>query len=182
MSAKSRIQQIIDEYKAISLSDSDVMRLVNNKARVLIYKDLKHYKTLDDMLGPHSAVFLLYETRPDYGHWVAVFKHDPTTIEFFDPYGIFPDEQLKWTNTHTRKILGQNVPYLSALFYESKYPNLTYNNYKFQKEGAGINSCGRWSALRIALRDMDLEEFKKHFYGKNSDDLVTILTSFDLKK
>lgn len=171
------IQQIVDAHKEISLSDQDVMRLVNHKAKVLIYNELKNYRTLDEALGPHKAIFLLYETRKDYGHWVAVFQHNKTTVEFFDPYGIFPDEELYWTNTHTRKMLGQDVPYLSRLLLKSKYPNLEYNNYKFQKEGSDINTCGRWSALRIALRDMSLKEFKKNFLGKNSDDLVTILTS-----
>lgn len=179
-SFKAGLKQVVDAYKSISLSDQDVMKLVNHKARVLIYSDLKHFRTLDEALGPHKAIFLLYETRKDYGHWVAVFQHNKTTVEFFDPYGIFPDEELYWTNVHTRKMLGQDVPYLSSLLLKSKYPNLEYNNYKFQKEGSDINTCGRWSALRIALRDMSLEDFKKNFLGKNSDDLVTILTSFDL--
>lgn len=172
------LKQQIAKEKAIALSDSEVLRLVDHKAKVIIYNELKKYNTLDELLHPHGAVFLLYETRPDFGHWVAVIKRNNDTIEFFDPYGIFPDEELQWTNTHTRKMLGQDVPYLTSLLYHSPYPNLEYNEHKFQKLKDDVNTCGRWSALRIATKEMSLEQFKKLFHGKNSDDLVTILTAF----
>jgi len=172
---KSGIKETLKQYKNISLSDSDVMRLVGHKARVLIYDELKKFKTLDEALSHHGAIFLLYQQRKDYGHWVAVIKTG-NKIEFFDPYGIWPDNELDWVSKETNIKLGQDKPYLSILMFNSPY-ELTYNNYKFQKKGSGINTCGRWSALRIAMRKMDLEEFKKNFYGEKSDDLVTILTS-----
>lgn len=180
----------IKKLKAIALSDSDVMKLVEHKARVLTYGMLREYSTLDEVLGKHNAIFLLYETKPDYGHWTAVFRRTDengqltNTIEFFDPYGIFPDNELEWVPDNFKEISGQNYPMLSALLYESPY-NLTYNDHKFQKHGEGINTCGRWSALRIVFKDIPLEMFADKFLHKNgewtSDEIVSILTSQDLK-
>lgn len=173
-------QAEIDKHKSIPLSDSDVLKLVENKANVLVYSDLQKYNTLDEALGPHGAIFLLYETQPDYGHWTCMFKMDDgKTIEFFDPYGIFPDNQLEWVPKNFREVSGQMYPQLTALLYYSPY-NLTYNEHKFQKKGAGINTCGRWSALRLVCRDMSLKKFAEIFKHEDADDLVSIITSYDL--
>lgn len=170
----------LKELKAIPLSDTDVLKLVDGKAKVLLYSDLANYDTIEDALGPNQAIFLLYETQKDYGHWVSVFK-EGNTIEFFDPYGIFVDNELEWIPSNFREVSGQKYPQLSYLL--SKVPekiNLIYNNHKFQKTGKGINSCGRWSALRLAYRDMSLDKFKDLFLGAGSDDMVTLLTTPDL--
>jgi len=82
-----------------------------------------------------------------------------------------------------RKQLNMDYPYLSELLYESpKNYKITYNDHRFQKGGAGIQTCGRWSALRLVFRDLTLGQFAKLFNpkDKHSDDLVTLLTMFDL--
>lgn len=173
-------QAEIDKHKSIPLSDADLLKLVENKARILVYSDLQKYETLDKALGEHGAIFLLYESRPDYGHWTCMFKMDDgETVEFFDPYGIFPDYQLDWIPEHFREVSGQMYPQLSALLYNSPY-KLTYNEHKFQKKGAKINTCGRWSALRLIFRDLSLKDFAKMFKSKYGDDIVSVLTSLDL--
>ena len=171
-------KQEIDRHKKIPLSDSDVLKLVENKAKILVYSDLQKYDTLDEALGPHQAAFLLYESQPDYGHWTCIFRNDDY-VEFFDPYGIFPDNELEWIPDNFRKVSGQMYPQLSALLYKSPY-DLEYNEHKFQKKGAGVNTCGRWSALRLVFRYLSLKDFAKLFKHKNADDLVSVLTSYDL--
>jgi hypothetical protein len=169
----------LNEHKSIPLSDLDVMRLVQNKAKVLTYGDLANFDTLDEVLEPYGSIFLLYEAKPNFGHWCCVFKMEDNTIEFFDPYGGFPDTQLDYIPEYFRKVSGQYYPHLSALLYESPY-NLTYNEHKFQKHGPNINTCGRWCALRMALKDLTLKQFSKLFKTKYSDYLATLLTLFDL--
>jgi hypothetical protein len=171
----------IDKLKDIALTDHDVMKLVEGKAKVVLYSDLYKYKNLDELLAPYGSVFLLFEWQKGSGHWVAIIRQDKNTVEHFDPYGIFIDKELSWVPVDYRDISNQNYPYLTALFVNSKYKNLTYNQYKFQKKGGGIKTCGRWSALRIIFKDLDLDSFAKLFLGKNADDLVTMLTSPDLK-
>jgi len=193
-------QSEIDRHKNIPLSDSDVMRLVEGKAKILVYSDLQKFNTLDEALGEHAAAFLLYETKKDFGHWTAIFRimnengKLTDTVEFFDPYGKFPDTQLEWVPEHFKKISGQDYPQLTYLLYHSPY-NLTYNEHKFQKVGDGINTCGRWSALRIAFREMPLKIFNDTFkigglISKaviasggvyNPDDIVSQLTFHDLE-
>ena len=166
----------------IALSDKDVLSLVEGNAVVRLYKDLARFNTIDEALGKHGALFLLYETQPDYGHWVAVIKRQGDNgpeIEYFDSYGGYVDGTLKYVPKYFRKVSGQNFPHLSALMYNSPY-DLAYNQYKFQKHGANIKTCGRWSALRIIFRDLPLETFKRLFKHANSDELVTMLTTPDL--
>lgn len=172
---EKRLKKVLKYYKGISLSDADVMKLVNGKAKVLVYSDLANYKTLDDAMGPHGALFLLYESQPDYGHWTCVFRRG-NLIEFFDSYGGFPDTQLEWIDDHFREISGQSYPLLTWLLYHSPY-DLSYNEHKFQKKGDDIATCGRWCSLRLAMKDMPLEEFYDAFHGRRSDDVVSILTS-----
>lgn len=171
-----KVQKVIAGYKSIALSDQDVLRIVEGKARVLIYRDLAKFSTLDEALGEHGAIFLLYESRPDFGHWTLVMRRTPEEVEFFDSYGIFPDEELNWVGAEENKQLGQSYPYLSKLLHDSPYPKLEYNDHKFQKMSDDVSSCGRWAALRLILRDLTINEFKRLFKGKNGDDLVTLIT------
>lgn len=168
---------IINQYKQISLTDNDVLNLVGRKANFLLYSQLPNFRTLDEVLGPYKACFLLYESKKSYGHWVSIVLLDNGLIEFFDPYGTYIDDELEYIPENFRKISNQNYPHLTALLYQSEYP-ISYNQYPFQKHGQGINTCGRWSALRIICRWMSLEQFKKNFKKVNGDDLVTLLTMF----
>ena len=159
----------IDHHKKIPLSDADVMRLVEGKAKVLVYDELNDYNSLDDIIGPHGACFILYGPT-NFGHWTALFKmKDGKTVEFFDPYGKMPDH---WLDKN-------KYPILSYYLYHSGY-NLTYNEHAFQAKGEGINTCGRWCALRLVFRDLSLKGFAKLFKHVGADDLVSILTSYDL--
>lgn len=169
----------MEYHKSIALSDKDVLKLVEHKARIVTYSELKNYKTLDELLYPYGAVFLLYETRPNFGHWTAIIRLDENTVEFFDPYGTELDGQLKNIDKDFRKETDQDYPYLTKLFIESPY-NLTESEKKFQKLAPGINTCGRWTALRIVFRDLPLKKFAKIFDNSNSDELATYLTLFDL--
>ena len=63
--------KLIKIYKGVALSDLEVLKIVKNKARVMLYNELSKYKTLDEALGKHGAIFLLYENQTQFGHWTA---------------------------------------------------------------------------------------------------------------
>jgi len=174
------INNILKVYKGISLSDLDVLKLVKNQAKVLLYKDLKKYRTLDEALGPHGAAIILYESRPGYGHWTTVFKRKDkkgeTVISFFDSYGEFTDDELYWNDRNTNTYLGQEIPYLSKLIIESPYENLEYDDHQYQKFEKGVATCGRWVVLRLLCRGLSPEKFRELFGYARSDDLVTLIT------
>lgn len=161
----------------IALSDKQVLKLVDGKANIVLYPDLHKYNSIDDLLVPYGACFILFEAKPYYGHWCALIKLDDHTIEFFNPYGGYPDDSLEYISKEFRKESNQDHPYLSYLMMNSPY-QLSYNEHKFQKRGNNIKTCGRWSAMRIMLKDLSLSEFTKMFLNKNSDKLVTRLTSW----
>ncbi|MFM7984704.1 MAG: hypothetical protein ACKPKO_35815, partial [Candidatus Fonsibacter sp.] len=57
---------------------------------------------------------VLYEDRPDRGHWTALSKY-AVIYEHFDSYGNKPDKSLEWVNMKMRRRLMQATPYLTNL-------------------------------------------------------------------
>ena len=161
----------------IALSDKQVLRIVKGKANIVLYPNLYRYQNIDDLITPYGACFILFESKPSFGHWCALIKTGDNDIEFFNPYGGYPDDSLGYIPEQFAKISNQDYPYLSRLMIDSKY-NLAYNEHTFQKRNRDIRTCGRWSAMRILLKDYSLDEFTKYFLNKNSDKLVTTLTSW----
>ena len=180
----------LQEQKSHSLTDAEVLELVKGKAKVVTYDQLRRYDSIDQLLRPHGAVFLLYQQQKNHGHWVALFKRENNKgnveIEFFDPYGFFPDEQLFWTDKEVRQQLHHDYPHLTKLLYKSpRNYDLIYNEHKFQKFGKGVNTCGRWCVHRLQNRDKSLQSYLgmvKNGTGgsiktKRTDDYVTKETS-----
>lgn len=165
----------IEKYLNYPLSDHDVMKLVHNKANIILYPEIYKYNTIDELLEPYGSAFILYEWKPNFGHWVTLNKIGDNTIEFFCSYGVIPDDHLGWVPKNFRKKSHQNFSYLTRLLYESPY-NVDYNEYPFQKKGSGISTCGRWAGMRILLKDIPLKKFAKIFKHKNGDELVTLIT------
>lgn len=160
-------------------SGLDIINTVNDsiniKPNVMRYGDLINYKKLEDIM----PVVILYEIKQKLGHWVCVFEHNGY-IEHFDSYGLKPDDELKYTNNHMRKILGMEIPYLTYLMMTSN-KKIRYNHYRLQ--GEDTNTCGRWVSLRLIMNNLDEYEFSKiikkisKIYNFNDmDDLVTYLT------
>ncbi len=160
-----------------SLSDKEILNLIDGKANVLTYSELENYDNIDDALGPHNALILLYQTTGEnYGHWTCVFKNG-NEINFFDPMGIFPDDENKWIPKKNKKVKYDDYLHLTNLLYGSGY-NVIYNEVPLQKDDNGINTCGRHCALRLIFRDIPHEKYIK--FMKQFDDpdlLVTYLTS-----
>ena len=181
------IMSILDKHKAIPLSNTDIMKLVDGKANVLLYRELHKFMFIEDLFGPHDACFLLYESKPNYGHWTCLTIRDQFTkngelldkkmLEFFDPYGGFPDSQLQYIPADFRRDSHQDDKYLNNLLYEAadRY-SLSYNEFQFQELKSGVADCGRWCAVRIMLKELPLKDFKNLFLNVYSDDLVTFVT------
>ena len=173
----------MDIKKAISyaLSDEDVLKVVDGRANIILYPTIHQYKSIDELLEPYGSAFILYEWKPNFGHWISINKLDKNTIEVFDSYGVEPDEELGWVPKKFRKKSNQDFAYLAQLLYDSGY-NIDYNHYVFQKKGKDISTCGRHSALRIVFKDLPLEEYYEIFGGNDSDELVTLVTMLVTKK
>lgn len=167
----------IKRYKNKSLSNMDVLKICNNKADFYTYPEIVKYKTLDDLLGKHQAVILLYLTKANYGHFCALLKQNNNTISFFDSYGLMPDDELKFAPIYFRKKNNQYKSHLTKLMYESGY-DIDYNNHKLQEKMSDIATCGRWTGMRILFRNLTNDQFAELFKktGMKPDELITLLT------
>lgn len=163
-----------------SLSSSD-LRTICPGLKVLTYPELNKYGTLDQVFsGSRGAVAVLYMTGPSYGHWTLLLKHGPGEYEFFDPYAMEPDKELKFINPSFRRESGQ-MGHLMDLIQDA--PGVVRWSWKrMQKESPGINTCGRWVALRALAMNIPLDQFRNMFRSKEAspDQLVVGLSDMFL--
>lgn len=173
------MSELIDELKSYAYSGQDILNMVDQKSKIIIYSDLKHYKNIDEVLEPYNNAVILYETRPNFGHWVCLTKRG-NKIEYFDSYANPPDKPLDYVDEKMKKKLGVQYPYLSKLLSDSKY-NIVYNTYQLQKLNKKISNCGRYVGLRVAMQEYPLDQYIKMLKnGKLSpDDAITYLTAFN---
>ena len=173
------IDTIIKDGEKISLSDTDILNITDNKCKVMRYQDLENYDTIDQALEPHGAIVLLYQHEADFGHWVAVFKVNDSTIEVFDSYGIPIDSEIDFSPFQIRRHKGEKVAHLTHLIEQSQYTKVLENKVPLQKDKKDVNTCGRWASIRIRFRDVHLKQFDKMFRNTScgdSDFTVTALT------
>lgn len=162
-----------------SLSGSEIIKALNGKANIIGYSEIKNTHSLKELLGPHKAVVILYEQKENYGHWTCLFEQSPNTIEFFDPYGLVINEQIKFASRTQQDKLGTRHPVLLYLLIKSPYKHIEFNSYPFQEFKQGVNTCGRHVLCRLWFRDLPLNKYVELFKntnGFNADTMVTLLS------
>ena len=154
------IDKIIKKSEDIDLSGNDIMRITEGKTNMLSYDKLEEYNNIDEVLGPHGCVVILYQTKENTGHWVCLFKRDNNVLEFFDPYGLVLDQELPLSTYNLQRHNGVLTPHLTALIKQSSY-KVSNNIHKLQEFKHDVNTCGRWVSLRVKWRSKSLSEFIK---------------------
>lgn len=177
MTAKGTLKKL----KKISLSNVDVVKLLDGKVNLVMYPDIKKYRDIDHLLGKYGACVILYLTSENYGHWCCIFRQGKRCIQFFDSYGEMIDKALEYEMDPKFRIRGgMNLPLLTKMLYDAydKY-NIKFNEFQFQEEEKDVNTCGRFCVVRLWCRDMDEYEFAEFMYSTkySPDELVSILTS-----
>ena len=131
------------------------------------YSELRHIDDLDDLLTKDmDYCIILYEDRPDKGHWAALSKYN----------GIYEHLRL-----YTRRRLNQATPYLTNMLKDKEY---IYNNVKYQDRDGYVNTCGSHVVHRLyRLKNdgMDLHayyEFMKSIKDKFAIDYDIIVAEF----
>lgn len=175
------MEKYINILKGKPFSGSDIMNTLDGKTKIIKNSDMWKYENIDEILHPFNCAVILYQTRPDYGHWVCILKHPDNTLEFFDPYGFSIDGALKFINPQFRKESRQDFPQLIRLFLNSPY-NIKVNKMKIQKYNKKISTCGRHCAFRLVLKHLPLEEYQKIMKPEreemDADDKVTYLMAY----
>jgi len=168
-------KRMLAEHVDEALSDAQIEEMMGNRATVITYSKLKNVTDIDQILNPYGVAFILYEWKKNYGHWCLLIRSGKL-LEFFNPYGGMPDDELDNVKPELRKQLGEDKPYLSNLLRECPY-EISYNEFQFQKLASGVKTCGRWCIMRAYFKDMDLYDFQRLFYDMYGDEIVTYLTS-----
>lgn len=178
----------MNRLKRIPLSNQDIYSRLNGRTNVIMYNQLNQVNDIDDVMKNDSVV-ILFEKQPKNGHWVALIKNynrtrNRPTIEFFDSYGMFPDEEKKYIDDGFLFQSNQKYNKLSELLTRAseKY-DIEYNNYKLQRKTKDISTCGRHVISRILLKDLDIDEYNKlmrSFKGYSPDDIATIISELNI--
>jgi hypothetical protein len=169
------------DYSLSGLDIENVLKKFNKKCYLTLYKNLIKYNTIDELLREARYIIILYETTKNYGHWCCLFKNNKNSIEFFDSYGIRPDDELKYSTELFRKKNKMNFPLLTYLLLECPY-NIEYNQYKLQKMTKDISTCGRWVLLRCLLSNFNIDNFYKIFKNVKNKDKATVIMTEDFIK
>ena len=168
-----------DEMKRY-LDPSEVQKIAGKPLKVIKYSDLIHVNDLDDLFSKDfPAILLLYETKKNSGHWIIMIKH-ADRIEFFDSYGLMPDDELKFTPKKFRKENNMDVPILTWLMLHSRYP-IEYSDFQFQTLSEDIGTCGRWCGIRYQTSNTPLDDFTKIFKQIHQNHRDLIVTKMSTK-
>ena len=124
----------------------------------------------------NGSVLIMYMQSENYGHYCCLNKISEREVEFFDPYGLYPDKEFKFSNYNINKKMKQDHTYLSYLLYKSPF-KLSYNHYKFQQKAPPVQTCGWHCIMRVKHKNLSLKQYKKFM-----DDGVNQLKSLNLKK
>jgi hypothetical protein len=175
------MEKLISSAEDIDLNGLDLQRITKDATNIKTYHQLENVENIEEILSHKNNCIILYETKDNRGHWTSVFirPENPKILEFFDPYGNPPDSQLKYAVYN----LKNDKPYLTYLIkkWEDRGGKVVWNNHKLQAWRADVNTCGRWSASRILLKQYNKDEFASLFTSNrmyNPDFWVSAITYF----
>jgi hypothetical protein len=177
------MDSVIKQIYTQDLTGQQVEIVTNGKCPVHLYKDLRKFDNVREVIGENNACIVLFPVKSSSsGHWIAILYHPETnTVEHFDPYGFSWNTELNYTEDPT----WTQYNLLGKLYNDAREQgyNVIYNPYRFQKLKDGINTCGKHSAIRCRFRYLNIEEYKKLMMGQSQDPdyLVTILTFISLR-
>ena len=153
------MDKIIDKAEQRDLTGDDLKNICRGKVEIIPYHTLNEYESIEQLLSKFGAVILLYELKENFGHYVALFYNKDNDLEFFDSYGMKPDEELKYATYN----LDNGVPYLTKLL-DKRGKKVVVNTRKFQAFKHEVNTCGRWTSIRILFKEQySLADFTKLF-------------------
>lgn len=146
-----------------ALSNDNIQSKVNCK--FILYQDMYRINNISELL---PKCLILYQLAT-IGHFCCVFINSEG-INFFDPLGYFPDDELKLVSGGAPK---HDFTYLNKLLWNTDIP-IIYNDYKFQSKNT--STCGHWCCIRMIYSKLTNDEFISCFKNiAEKDDLIVKL-------
>ena len=183
-------RQIINKNIKESLSVDDLNDILGQQFSddIILYSNLDQYRSIEDLLPTNKSFKVLLIRDSNYsGHYVCILRYNKT-IEFFDSYGMYPSNELDYTE-NVNQSLGQTRDELLDLLQDAKQKGfkIEYNKIEFQQYSTGrksIATCGRHVLFRIIMMikyNYDLNKFVNFFislerkYHLDFDNLVSLI-------
>ena len=178
------MDKLIEAVYSKDLTGIDVQYLTRGQSKVLLYDDITVDDNILDLIGSTNQVLLLFPTKrgSPNGHWVSITYHPKTnTIYYFDSYGLSIDAERKYSTSRHVQANAMGVIIDKAV---KSGVNFTWNPIRLQVMEEGINTCGRYAAMRNRMSYLTNDEFVKLFVNQQEkpDYLITILTFLTISK
>lgn len=167
------MENFIKNFEKIELSGQDIIDSV--KTRVIDYRDIHNYSSLEELFGIYDGIVLLLARSYNIKHWVSLIWHkQKNLIEYYDPYGFSLNEDLHYSLLDKGNALRQLISSKQNLIFSN-------NTAKLQELIKDVNTCGAHSIVRILhsymtnkeYADMVLKYTKKH--KMKSDEFVILI-------
>lgn len=161
----------IEQIRALMMrptSRNDIQYMLDNKGKVIEYKDLDKFNNIEELLEPYMSVVILdpNPSDPETGHWTCLFTNSGTNhLQFFNSYGSYIDEDIKEYNNDVFHRSEQFNPTLLTLILNSRYAdNMHYNDTPYQSTDVATNCCGLWVVARLKNKHLNEYAFEKIYY------------------
>lgn len=169
------IKTLIKNSEKIELTGEQLHNITEGKCRIVAYEALEDFQNIDQCFQGFEGLIILYQKDRTDGHWTLLMRRSENLLEFFDPYGLKLDSELRFSDYNLRRHKGEMIPHLSALIDNSDY-KLIQNTVQLQKLQKDYNTCGRWVGVRFLMREFSLNKFVKLFEGVDSDYTISSMT------
>lgn len=180
----------IDNIIETPLSNLDLDKIFSRHIRIIEYKDIPQFSTIDDFMGGQNFVFIFIQIETN-GHWELIFKNNKIAkYQFFDSYGFKPDFVVYDMQKRGMNLTGQIPGSITRLFGNA----LEYNKYAYQSHNTDVNTCGRWCCLVEVLNHIFMQKsmafdcqafhqimiyWKNKFKGCSYDDIVANMINLE---
>ena len=163
----------LDEGEEKPLSSDEVQRIAGGKVPVIRYPDLASYASWDALLNnPRQAVIVLFLVESaTSGHWICAFNN-AEGAHVFDPIGVALDSERRFLQGGMAQELGETEPQFARLLHTTGLKK-NVSRVDFQKNVPNVNTCGRWTGLRLKEQRLPDSEFASKVHASISSSGLT---------
>lgn len=177
------MDDLVTRLEAIPLSGDDLVMMAtkmgNQGASFFLYNDLRSIKSVDELMGAHNSVFILFDIVADgqiapVGHWNVVIRNDHG-ISVYDPYGLSLGQDL---------VLTGEPPYLTDIL--GRGDPIDDSKFRHQLFKDELNTCGRhtvvrsifWFMTNAQYNDLVIVPLTRDKVVRDPDAFVSLMTAF----
>lgn len=133
------------------LTANEVQKICGFPLKVTTTSQLHNKRSIEQLFFSNSpgALILFQDNHGEdffTGHFCCLLKLHEKLI-FFDSYGQTVGVQYEYISKKYRSMTNQLRNDIARLMVNSRYKDLFYNEFQYQKMKKGINTCGRWCGL-----------------------------------